>query len=189
MSYIATINQQTYTIDTGENGSRRSVTLEGQPYTLDWRRVISLITDSKANSNVGGRYSLIINGQSYEIFARRITRPDEKTGQTYEIQIAGQRFEVKVEDERTRKLVDLSRGGAHSGKATIQAPMPGLVLRLPFAPGAQVDAGQTVAVLEAMKMENDLPSPIAGTIKEIPVQPGQTVEQGQALVIVEGEQA
>ena len=65
--------------------------------------------------------------------------------------------------------------------------MPGLVLGTPLEVGASVTRGQTVVVLEAMKMENDLPSPLAGTIKEIKVTKGQTVNQGDVLVIVAGE--
>jgi biotin carboxyl carrier protein len=50
-----------------------------------------------------------------------------------------------------------------------------------------VARGQTLVILEAMKMENDLGSPMAGKIKEIKVSKGQTVNQGDALVVVKGE--
>ena len=186
MAYITTVNNLSYTIDTGENGQQRSIIIEGTRHIIDWRQIASLTTDAKGNATAGGCYSIIIAGKSYEIFARRISKPDEKEGRTYEIQIAGQRFEVKVEDERTKMLAGLARSGAHSGEATVQAPMPGLVVGVPLEPGAEVSEGQTVVVLEAMKMENDLSSPIAGTIKEVRVSKGQTVEQGQVLVVVEG---
>jgi biotin carboxyl carrier protein len=52
-------------------------------------------------------------------------------------------------------------------------------------PGDSVSAGQTVVILEAMKMENDLPAPIDGTIKEVRVQKGDTVDNGQILVTIE----
>ena len=51
---------------------------------------------------------------------------------------------------------------------------------------AQIDP-KAVIVLEAMKMENDLPSPIAGTIKEVRVSKGQTVNQGDVLVVIHAE--
>ena len=47
--------------------------------------------------------------------------------------------------------------------------------------------GQTVVVLEAMKMENDLTSPITGKLVEVRVQKGQTVDQGEVLAVIEGE--
>src|SRR5438105_184508 len=104
MSYITTINNQTYTLDTGENGKQRSIMLDGVEHTIDWRQIAALTADAKGQAGIGGHYSMIIAGTSYDVFARRITKPNEKDSQTYEIQIAGERFEVKVEDERTKKL-------------------------------------------------------------------------------------
>jgi glutaconyl-CoA decarboxylase len=94
---------------------------------------------------------------------------------------------VHVEDEREKALAGTIKSAHEAGEAIVRAPMPGLVLGIPFEPGARVERGQTVAILEAMKMENDLASPIAGTIKEVKVAKGQTVNQGDALVVVSGE--
>ncbi|MBM3933959.1 MAG: pyruvate carboxylase subunit B [SAR202 cluster bacterium] len=67
---------------------------------------------------------------------------------------------------------------------TVIAPMPGLVLRYPVTVGQKVNAGETVVVLEAMKMENSLPAPRAGTVKALPVKPGTKVSRGDILAIV-----
>jgi biotin carboxyl carrier protein len=187
MTYISTINAQTYHIDPGENGAQRTITLDGKTHAIDWRHIAPLAADAKGQVSAGGRYSLIIEGDSYEVFARRITKDDEKDSETYEILVAGQRFEVKVEDERASLLASLVKSAAATGEAKVQAPMPGLVIGIPLEEGATVQQGQTVVVLEAMKMENDLASPIAGIIKEIRVSKGQTVDQGQVLVVVAGE--
>jgi biotin carboxyl carrier protein len=184
MAYITTINQQTHRVDTGENGPQNQVTLDNVTYPIDWRQLAPLAADAKGNIPSGGRYSLLIAGKTYDIFACRITRPDQKESETYEILLAGQRFEVQVEDERVRLLASLTATGPHSSTATVHAPMPGLVISLPVEPGATVTTGQTVVVLEAMKMENDLSSPISGTIQEIRVTQGQTVDQGEALIII-----
>jgi len=64
--------------------------------------------------------------------------------------------------------------------------MPGLVLNITKAAGETVARGETVVVLEAMKMENDLSTPHAGTVKEVLVSKGQTVNQGDVLVVVAG---
>jgi len=183
MSYITTVNNQTYRVDTGEEG-QQTVKLEDVAHAIDWQQIAPLAADSKGVVSEGGRYSLLIEGKSYEVFARRITKADQKDSETYEIYIAGQRFEVNVEDERTKLLAGLARSNATTGEANVQAPMPGLVIGVPMEQGAKVEAGQTVVVLEAMKMENDLSSPIAGTIKEIHVNKGQTVDQGEVLVVV-----
>jgi biotin carboxyl carrier protein len=189
MSYISTIQQQTYTVDTEENGQQRRVIIDGQEYQLDWRRIAPLAADARGHTPGGGRFSLVITGKSYDVVARNITPSGTKNSQTYEITIAGQRFEVTVEDEHTRTLEELARSGVHSGAASIQAPMPGLVVNVLVEPGTSVTEGQTVAVLEAMKMENDLLSPITGTVKEIRVEKGQTVDQNQVLVVIEGTPA
>ncbi len=189
MAYIATVNEHSYHIDVSGNGLPSSITLEGLEHTIDWRQIAQLAADARRNASVGGHYSLIIAGASYDVFARCITRPDQKDSETFEIQIAGQRFEVRVEDERTRLLTGLARGAAGAGEATVQAPMPGLVVGVPVEQGARVEQGQTVVVLEAMKMENDLSSPIAGTIKEVRVSKGQTVDQNETLIVIAaGEQ-
>jgi biotin carboxyl carrier protein len=188
MAYITTINQQTYTIAPDENGQQNSITINGTEHTIDWQRIAPLADMARGATSTGGHYSLLIAGRSYDIFVRRITKANEQTGQTYEIQIADQRFEVKVEDERTSKLIGLVRAGTHTGEAAVQAPMPGLVIGIPVEPGATVTEGQTVIILEAMKMENDLPSPIAGTVKEVRVSKGQAVDQGQVLVVIEGNE-
>ena len=184
MPYISTINDQSYTVDTGENKHQRDIRLDGSTLSIDWRQVVPLSTYAKGQIGEGGQYSLIIEGKSYQVFARRLNKPEEKDGNVYEIEVAGQRFEVRVEDEH-EKAIRGSIASAHEmSQASVRAPMPGLVLGVPLEVGASVARGQTVVVLEAMKMENDLSSPISGTIKEVRVNQGQTVNQGDVLVII-----
>ena len=187
MPYSATVNEQAYRIDSGENSQQREVTIEGTAYTIDWSFIAPLATDSKEHTHVGGRYSLLIGGKSYEIFAQRIQKPDESSSQTYEIHFVGQHFEVQVEDEREKALAGAAKAAHDTGEARIRAPMPGLVIGIPLEVGAAVERGQTVIVLEAMKMENDLAAPKAGVIKEIKVSKGQSVNQGDVLVVIGGE--
>lgn len=99
------------------------------------------------------------------------------------VQRRGERFEVEVVDERThyiRSLVGEGQGAA--GPPDLRAPMPGLVVRLLVEPGAAVEAGRGLLVLEAMKMENELKAPAAGQVADIKVKPGQPVEKGAVLV-------
>ncbi len=123
--------------------------------------------------------TITLDGQTHLIDWKQL-----ENGQTYEIYVGGQRFEVKAEDERAKLLAGLIKGGDHSGEAAIHAPMPGLVVGVLMEAGAEVKAGQPVVVLEAMKMENDLASPINGKIKEILVNKGQTVDLGDVLVVI-----
>ena len=68
-----------------------------------------------------------------------------------------------------------------SGDGRIKAPIPGLITRLLVEPGDEVEAGQPMLVLEAMKMENIIRANRAGTVAAIPVSPGQTVMNNEVL--------
>ena len=69
-----------------------------------------------------------------------------------------------------------------SGGASLNAPMPGVIIEIAVGPGEAVARGQLVAVLDAMKMHNNIKSPRAGTIAEVCVSPGQAVGHGDAIV-------
>ncbi|MXY44278.1 MAG: pyruvate carboxylase subunit B [Dehalococcoidia bacterium] len=70
------------------------------------------------------------------------------------------------------------------GESTVEAPMPGLVLRHEVEVGGTVESGQPVVVLEAMKMQNSLPSPVAGTVRALPFDIGAKVSRGDVLAII-----
>jgi biotin carboxyl carrier protein len=183
MAYISSVAEKSYTIDIGENSPQREIKIDEKRYDIDWRHIATLAMNPQLQSNIGGRYSLLIADKSYEVLAHRVNKPDV-TGYRFEVLIAGQRFEISVEDEREKALAGSIHGTHESGEAMVRAPMPGLVLGLPLNPGSIVEKGQTVVILEAMKMENDLASPISGKVKEIRVSKGQTVNQGDVLVVV-----
>lgn len=186
MAYIVNIGEKNYTVVTEENGQQRQVSLDGVEQQIDWRRIAPLAADTQGQIAQGGRYTLLIDGQSHEIFARRLNKPDETEGVTYEITVAGQRFEVRAEDERERALLGSLKAAHETGEIKVRAPMPGLVLNVVKAAGETVERGETVVILEAMKMENDLATPHGGTVKEVLVSKGQTVNQGDVLVIITG---
>jgi biotin carboxyl carrier protein len=126
-------------------------------------------------------FSLLVNHESHEIYV--------ETGESrgdYAVTLDGQRYSVRVETERQHRLAALApRTNLHTGEITVKAPMPGLVSIVAVTPGQEVEQGQRLVVLEAMKMENELKAPRSGTVKAVNVQPGQTVEQNRALVVLE----
>ncbi len=185
MSYIATVQHQSYTIDLQRQNHQAQVRLNDQPHTLDWRKVAPLIAGGAGQRGEEGRYSLLINGHSYDIFARRLPSGGNQEQTRYEIWVGGERFEVAVEDERTHLLSGIAQSNLSSA-ADVQAPMPGLVVAVLVEPGSSVAQDQPVVILEAMKMENDLPAPIAGTVREVRVSKGQTVDQGDILIVIDG---
>jgi biotin carboxyl carrier protein len=66
--------------------------------------------------------------------------------------------------------------------SVIAAPMQGTILRVLVEPGQEIQAGDVVCILEAMKMENAIPTPREGVVTEIPAQAGQNVQPGDPLV-------
>jgi glutaconyl-CoA decarboxylase len=62
--------------------------------------------------------------------------------------------------------------------------MPGTVLNIPVSVGQAVKAGDTLLVLEAMKMENDIPAPVAGTVAQIVVSKGASVNTGDVMIVI-----
>lgn len=73
---------------------------------------------------------------------------------------------------------------ASAGGAKITSPLPGTVLAINVAVGDNVTAGQTVAVLEAMKMENNITADRAGVVKEVCVAKGANVQEGEPLIVL-----
>ena len=73
---------------------------------------------------------------------------------------------------------------AAAGDTTVSAPMPGKIVKLVASVGQQVSAGDTLLILEAMKMQNEIAAPSAGTVKSFAVNAGDSVKPGQAMVVL-----
>ena len=122
-------------------------------------------------------YSVIEDGLQFEAMV------DEKGAHGFDVLVAGRIFHLESLDERTR-LLSQSAAPVLSGPQTVTAEMPGKVVKIVAPAGAKVTDGQGVVIVEAMKMENEIPSPIAGVVKEVSVSEGQTVEAGALLFTV-----
>ena len=104
----------------------------------------------------------------------------------FKLGIEGEIFSVEIKDELDQLIEIMGLGSAASKQLTnIKAPMPGLVLEIAVEAGQQLNAGDKILILEAMKMENSIAIPAAATIKKILVKKGQAVERGQVLVELE----
>jgi len=71
-----------------------------------------------------------------------------------------------------------------AGAGSIEAPMPGKVLKILVSQGAPVTAGQLVLILEAMKMENEIYAPTAGTVTQVGCKEGDSVNTGDTLLVI-----
>ena len=101
-----------------------------------------------------------------------------------DVHLGGAVVRVGVNRERDRFCGDPSDDHGGDGVMHVVAPMPGKVVRLLVEPGEQVDARQTLVVVEAMKMENELTAPRAGRVSEVRVDEGMSVETGMVLVVI-----
>jgi biotin carboxyl carrier protein len=130
-----------------------------------------------------GCFSVIIDGQSLKVEA--IEGPDESGAMT--VKVGGVLREVTVLDKRALLLDKMGMNTSDSG-ADLQlcAPMPGKVLSVLVKAGQDVKVGDSLLVLEAMKMENVIKSAVDGTIEDVNAKAGLAVEKGELLVAFKG---
>ena len=99
------------------------------------------------------------------------------------LKINGQKVKLRIEDQYDELLKKLGMEDLASSKIDkLLAPMPGLVLNIKIEVGQEVEKGEQLLVLEAMKMENVLKSPTDGVVKAITVSKGDAVEKNQLLI-------
>ena len=157
-------------------GRRVEVVIDGEGVRVDGETVRAHVADVEGTPVK----LLTIGDEVHRVVARRSGKGE------YVLRVGGYRFNVEALDERTRAVRDLSAAAAGpAGPAPLKAPMPGLVIRVLVQAGDQVQAGQGLVVIEAMKMENELRSPGAGTVKTVLARAGEVVEKGMLLVEME----
>lgn len=167
MAFIGRLGEQSYTVEIEETGkSVYRVSVDGNEFVVDGKKT------GRTN------YSLIVDNRSFEIEV-------DSTGDQYRVLVDGRSYHIHLVDERRVRVGGSQAGTALQGRQHVSVPMPGKVIAVLVAEGDQVEKGQGLVIVEAMKMENEVHSPIAGEIKEIKVKAGETVEGGAVLVIVE----
>lgn len=185
MRYLATIGDRQHIVEVEANGHVRRVVVDGRALTVDCRLVgVAGAHAASRDEQLADHYSLLAGSESYEAFARLVPSTGEGGERTVEVHIHGRPYVVTLQDEREQALANLAGAARVSGDVAVRAPMPGLVVNVMVQPGEEVRRGQTVVVLEAMKMENDLQAPRAGIVKEVRVGKGQTVKQDAVLAVV-----
>lgn len=161
MKYVTVINDVRFEIEIGNDGSLK---VNGEPREVDFLALGPSL------------YSILMDHRSYEMVI------EERDGDT-EVLMQGRLYTGQVMDERAQLLAS-RRGGlaVDSGELSIKSPMPGLVIAIPVTEGQAVTKGQTILVLESMKMQNELKAPRDATVQRISVQIGQSVEHNKLLI-------
>ena len=136
-------------------------------------------------------YKYTINGNKYEVVISDITENIATltvNGEEYTVEMEKQAEPEKpkpvVRQTETSSTSETSSTGSASGTA-IKAPLPGVITEINVAVGDEVQAGDTVIVLEAMKMANALQAEKAGKVTAICVKVGESVMEDDALVVIE----
>ena len=107
----------------------------------------------------------------------------DKAEKTAAIKVNGSIYKIAVEDQFDQLLKQLGMDTLAAAKVQqIKAPMPGLVLSVLVAVGDEVKKGDSLLVLEAMKMENMIKSPTDGVINKITIKQGDKVEKNEVLI-------
>ena len=138
------------------------------------------------------KFDFTINGNRYAVDIKDIEEnlaQVEVNGTIYEVEI-----HREVKQSKTPRLMRPAVKHSYGEEAfkkkegvtpVVKAPLPGSVLRINVKEGDEVNRGDILLVMEAMKMENNIYSELKGRIKSIKVQPGQTVLQGDILMEIE----
>jgi biotin carboxyl carrier protein len=121
--------------------------------------------------------SLLVDGRSYEI-------KREQTATALYLWVSNTRFEVELRDPRSLRARRYGTGDA-SGPQKLVCPMPGKIVRVLVMEKSEVEAGQGIVVVEAMKMQNEIKSPKKGVVQKILAAQGANVNAGDVLAIVE----
>ena len=161
--------EQLVTVEPLTGGSLIAVRWSGKTYEVDVSRLRP------------GRLSLIIPAAGHA--SHEVSGYEAASGDVV-LRIAGCAVRARVSDGRHPQTAAAPAqiGGDHA----VAAPMPGRLVRVLVAVGETVTAGQGLAVVEAMKMENEVSSPSAGVVTEVVADVGKSVETGTVLVVVRG---
>lgn len=165
MKYVATVAGRSTVVEVAGADGRYRLTLGGQDWEVD------------ARLTAQGIYSLLIDGVSY------VADVAVRDGACV-VDVDGESYTILVEEE-TRHIIRTRGGaGAAGGAQTLSAPLPGRITRVAVQSGDAVKAGDTLLVIEAMKMENELRASADGTVAEVRVAAGQTVNAGDVLLVL-----
>jgi len=166
VKYVATLDGTSHVVEVAGGDGRYRLTIGDDVWEVD------------ARLTAQGIYSLLIGGVSY------VADVVDHEG-TCLVDVGGEAYEVLVE-EQTRWIIRTRGGAAGAGAGqTVRAPLPGKITHVAVRPGDRVQAGDTLVVIEAMKMENEFKAAAAGAITEVRVSVGQAVNPGDVMVVLE----
>ncbi len=145
--------------------------LEGRLFEVDSSKELGSFDVQKVHANV---YSILLDGRSFLVSL--------KEGSEFILDDGKQRYYLRIYRSALGK-----EGISHMhSKADVKAPIPGLVVDVLVNEGDRVNKGDTLVIVEAMKMRNHIKSPIDGTVRNVRVSKGSSVNANELLMTIEG---
>ena len=166
MKYFITMGDRIHEVDLVRRLGELLVTVNGEPMDLTY-----------SEADRFGQVTLLHDGRSFGI---SIEGSDSEVSVT----LAGYDYFMQIEDER-EYAAHVAERAVSSGGGTIEAVMPGVVVETLVAIGDEVSEGQTLLLIEAMKVFNPITAPRSGTVTKILITNGAPVEFGEPLLILE----
>ena len=145
------------------------------------------------------QYTVTVDGTDYEVEAFRTDKGiafrlegrsrdvsvDRRDGSTSVVEVLGQQTTLELVDNRIHQLEKAKAANAGAVKPLINSPMAGKVILVKVAPGDVVAEGDTLLIIEAMKMENEIKAAGPATVQSVDVAPDDTIEKGALLITFE----
>lgn len=164
MKFWITLEGREAEVEVAAEDGRVWLELEGRRLLADFRRLPD-----------GEVYSLLMDGRAHVV---RVAAANS----SLEVTIRGTTIPVDVRHPLEKLMQSAGRAVDAAAGETVQSPMPGLVVAVRVEPGQTVAAGGAIAVIEAMKMQNELTARHGGVVTDVLVRPGDSVGAHQALV-------
>ena len=169
MKFWVTLEDHEAEVEFHADGGTLNLDVEGKKLEADFKRLPD-----------GEVYSLLINGKSHEV---RVS----PSGSGVEVTHDGSTLPVEVRHPLEKMLQSVHKDDGAGGAETIKAPMPGTIVALTVQSGDHVEAGQAVAVIEAMKMQNELFAKHGGIVEQVVAKERESVGAGAILLTIRPE--
>jgi biotin carboxyl carrier protein len=169
MAYEVSLGHRTAKVDIlNRTGTKTLIDIDGNRYDVD------IVMVEK------GVYSILFNGHSYNV---ELIEGD--SSKKYIVNTFAKTFNVEIIDAESKYISSRNKGMEAEEENIVASPMPGKVVKIPVKTGEQVAAGQTLVVVEAMKMQSEFKASHDKTVIEILVKEGDTVNAHQVMMKLE----
>ncbi len=166
MKFIALIHGKPCPVEVVEKDGHYSLTLGDKSFSVD------------AIHPAPQTLSLLIEGKSYDLGV-------EKRGHSFSVRFSNDTVDLDLFEARKYKAAELVKKPKTSGPSKVVAPMPGKIVKVSVTLNETVKEGDSLLIMEAMKMQNELKALRSGVVKEIHVKEGEPVSPSQVLMVLE----